>query len=569
MNMSRSCFLPGSASTANGGARPDVLARRIAAGRAVTLDGSSLTCADVDRVARLAAPVQLSTEPAVRERVTRARDTVAAAVAAGATVYGVTTGFGGMADTAIPPDLAGQLQQGLLAFLHAGAGDPLPERDVRAAMLIRANSHLRGASGVRWELIERSAVLLRAGVTPVVRDLGSIGASGDLVPLAAIARAVIGSARQPVVTSGGTVTTAREALSALGLPPLSLQAKEGLALVNGTAVSTARATLCVLDAIDYLDVVTAFHGLAVHALGASSEPYAAFTHEHKPHAGQARIAERMRRLTDGAGASGSQLAERLASGKLGQDRYALRCIPQYLGPVADCLDRACDQLEVEMNSTTDNPLVDPADGRFFHGGNFLAEYVATAMDSLRAHLALACKHVDVQVATLMAPEHSSGLPPSLVGNTALSVNMGLKGLQILGNSIMPLVTYFAAPIADRFPTHAEQFNQNINSQSYGAARLAREQIELARRHLAVALVAVTQAVELKAQRAHGTHDARALLSPPAASIYTTIKDVLGSPVTPGRPTVWDDTDQPLEAFVDRVFADLAACGRIADACKLN
>ena len=219
----------------------------------VVLDGSSLTCADVNRVARLAAPVQLSTEPAVRERVARAREMVAAAVAAGETVYGVTTGFGGMADTAIPPDLAEQLQESLLAFLHTGAGDRLPERDVRAAMLIRANSHLRGASGVRWELIERSVVLLRAGVTPVVRDLGSIGASGDLVPLAAIARAVIGSERQQVVTNSGTVTTARAALSALGLPPLRLQAKEGLALVNGTAVSTARATLCVLDAIDYVE----------------------------------------------------------------------------------------------------------------------------------------------------------------------------------------------------------------------------------------------------------------------------------------------------------------------------
>ena len=350
------------------GAAPDVRARRITAGSAVTLDGSSLTCADVDRVARLGIPVQLSTEPAVRERVDRARDMVAAAVAAGETVYGVTTGFGGMDDTAIPPDLAEQLQESLLAFLHAGAGDPLPERDVRAAMLIRANSHLRGASGVRWELIERSVVLLRAGVTPVVRDLGSIGASGDLVPLAAIARAVTGSERQQVVTSSGTVTTAREALSSLGLPPLTLQAKEGLALVNGTAVSTARAALCVLDAIDYLDVVTAFHGLAVHALGASNESYATFTHEHKPHAGQIRIAERMRRLTNGTGVFGSQLAERLASGKLGQDRYALRCIPQYLGPVADCLDRARDQLEVEMNSTTDNPLVDPVEGRFFHGG---------------------------------------------------------------------------------------------------------------------------------------------------------------------------------------------------------
>jgi phenylalanine ammonia-lyase len=549
-------------------APPDAPARRSTAEGAVVLDGSSLTCADVDRVARLGAPVRLSAEPAVRERVTRACDRVAEAVAAGEAVYGVTTGFGGMGNISISSDLAEQLQENLLAFLHAGAGDPLPERDVRAAMLIRANSHLRGASGVRWELIERSALLLRAGVTPVVRDLGSIGASGDLVPLAAIARAVIGSERQPVVTSRGTMM-AREALSALGLPPLGLQAKEGLGLVNGTAVSTARATLCVLDAIDYLDVVMAFHGLAVHALGASDEPYSAFTHEHKPHAGQARVAERMRKLTNGTSVLGSQIANRVAAGELGQDRYALRCIPQYLGPVADCLDRVRDQLEVEMNSTTDNPLVDTVDGRFYHGGNFLAEYVATGMDSLRAHLALACKHVDVQVATLMAPEHSGGLPPSLVGNTALSVNTGLKGLQILGNSIMPLVTYFAAPIADRFPTHAEQFNQNINSQSYGAARLTREQIELARRHLAVALVAVTQAVELKAERRYGTYDARALLSPSAASIYATIKDVLGSQITPDRPTVWDDTDHPLEAFVDRVFADLAAHGRIADACKLN
>jgi phenylalanine ammonia-lyase len=530
----------------------------------VRLRGEHLTVPDVGRVAD-GCRVTLDLPAEARERFERSRDLVERAVAQGTLVYGVNTGFGGMSDVAVPRDQWALLQRNALLHNRAGAGEPLPERCVRAAMLLRANSHLRGASGLRWELVRRLVEFLNHGATPVVRELGSIGASGDLVPLSAIARAVTGVDPDAPVHHHGSLTTASDVLAQLGLEPLELELKEGLAMVNGTAVSTGVAACCLLDAAGLLSVTLGFHALAAQALCASTEPYDAFVQRCKPHPGQVWVSAAMRRVLGGSHftdprVTGDRSAD--APPGLAQDRYSLRCLPQFLGPVADTIRRVAGELEVELNSANDNPLIDVDSGRILHGGNFLAQYPATGMDALRAQVALMVKHVDAQLALLFAPEFSNGLPASLVGNPVSPANMGLKALQTCGNSIMPLVGYLSAPLADRFPTHAEQFNQNINSQALGATHLARQQLRLSCQHLAIALLCALQAVELRSALVAASYDPRARLSDDTAALYDALCQLLEHRPSAGRPYCRDDGDRDFEADIETLAADLEHGGAL-------
>ena len=200
----------------------------------------------------------------------------------------------------------------------------------------------------------------------------------------------------------------------------------------------------------------------------------------------------------------------------------------------DGLATAARQVETEANCANDNPLIDPDSGEIFHTGNFLAQYTGVAMDQLRYHLGLLAKHVDVQIALLMTPEFSYGLSASLVGNTEAGVNVGLKSLQIGGNSMMPLIAFYGQSIVDRFPTHAEQFNQNINSQAMNSANLARETLDVLEHYLALALLCGVQAVELRAQAGRRTAMMRAdLLSPATAALYEAARTAAAGPPDAG------------------------------------
>lgn len=252
-------------------------------------------------------------------------------------------------------------------------------------------------------------------------------------------------------------------------------------------------------------------------------------------------------------------------GKLIQDRYSLRCLPQFLGPIVDGLAQIARQIEVEANSANDNPLIDVANRDIYHCGNFLAQYTAVAMDQLRYYLGLLAKHLDAQIALLVAPEFNAGLPPSLVGNTEGGINVGFKSLQLVCNSIMPLLSFHGNSLADRFPTHAEQFNQNINSQSLGSAVLARRSLELLEHYLANALLFGVQAAALRTHAVAGHYDARACLSPATARVYEAVHAALGRTPARERPLVWDDTDQFLEALAVGVLEDIARDGRIVEA----
>lgn len=533
----------------------------------VILGDRLLTIPQLVRVARAGVRVKLTDNNHIIKRIKAAGDYINQAVESGKPIYGVTTKFGGMANKAISPEDAAELQNNLVRYHKAGAGKKLPVPEVRAAMLLRMNSHLQGASGIRWKMIERMKTFLNKGVTPHVPELGSIGASGDLTPLAYITGAIIGLDKDFLVDFQGVEMSSLKALERLGMPPIDLLPKEGLAMMNGTSVMTGIAALCTYDAQTLLALAMGSHALMIQGLGGTNQSFHPFIHRMKPHFGQVWTAQQMVNLLAGSRLSFDELngTNHFDGESLIQDRYSLRCLPQYIGPIVDGIKEICQQVEVEMNSVTDNPLIDINRQECYHGGNFLGQYIGVGMDRLRYLLGLLAKHLDVQIALLAAPEFNNGLSASLVGNTDGKVNMGLKALQITGNSIMPMLTFYGNSIADRFPTHAEQFNQNINSQGFASANLTRNSIELAQQYMAVALMFGVQAVDLRTFQVAGHYDSRDYLSPATKPLYEAVRKVVGKSVSNNEPYIWNDRDQFLDAHLTAIVADIQAGGVIVDA----
>ncbi|KAF9432711.1 hypothetical protein BGZ76_010424 [Entomortierella beljakovae] len=536
----------------------------------VILSGNNLSIDDLVRVSRGHHFVKLSDDPSLHSRIEKAYVSMQEAVANNEVIYGVTTGFGGMANILISGDEIDELQDNMLWFLKAGSGNKLPTADVRAAMVLRANSHLNAVSGPRPELIKRLLTMVNVGITPHVPELGSIGASGDLVPLAYIAGSCIGHSAGYKVEFEGKDMEATEALEKVGLPRLRLQPKEALAMLNGTSMCTAIAAGCIHDARELVGLAHHAHALMLQGLRATDFSFDPFIHRNKPHSGQIWSASCLHKLL-----SGSMLI-RCADGKnrnpndgLVQDRYSVRCLPQYMGPIVDSIVESAMQIEVEMNSATDNPLIDPDTSNIYYGGNFLAQYTAVAMDRLRNSLGLVAKHLDVQIAQLTAPEFNNGLAPSLVGNRERHVNMGLKGLQISANSIAPLLCFYGNSLADRYPTHAEQFNQNINSQAFGSANLTRTSIDLLRRMVSISLLFGLQAVDLRTYALKGHYDARELLSPAQIPLYTALREVTGTPPSRKQPWLWNDNQRQLDFDVAAVCDNIANSGSILCAGALD
>ena len=532
----------------------------------VTISGAGLTIASIDAVSR-GAPVRISDDRAVLERVAKSQRVVTDKIARGEQIYGVTTLFGGMADQYVGPELMADVQR-LAVWQHKSTTGPrLSEADVRAAMLLRANSLMKGASGIRLEIIERYATFLNAGAIPHVYQRGSIGASGDLVPFSYIAGAILGLDPAFKVDLRGETLDSHSALAKLGLEPLTLGPKEGLALNNGTGVSTGVAANAMSRALDLTALTLGIHALYAQALLSTSQTFAPFIHAVKPHPGQVWTAKEM-----GALVAGSRLIRDEAAGdrghragKLIQDRYSLRCLPQFIGPIVDGLATAAKQIEIEANCANDNPLVDPDSGEIFHTGNFLAQYTGVAMDSMRYYLGLLAKHVDVQIALLMTPEFSYGLSASLVGNSESKTNVGLKSLQLGGNQMMPLISFYGQSMVDRFPTHAEQFNQNINSQAMNSANLAREQLDVLEHFLALALLCGVQAVELRSKLTADTYDARAVLSPATQPLYVAARTAAAGAPSAARPLHWNDLDEFIQPKVEGILASISSRGVVLEA----
>jgi len=531
---------------------------------AVILRGEGLTIPELVRVARQGAPVTLDDDPARLRRIELSCEYINKALDRGESIYGVTTGFGGMANIRISREEASDLQNNMVWGLRAGAGRRLGNPHVRAAMALRANSHLKGVSGVRLEIIQRLATFLNAQVTPHVREFGSIGASGDLVPLGTITGALIGADRSFTVDFKGEDLDSIAALERLGLPRLTLGPKEGLAMLNGTSVMTGMAALCVHDARLIIALALTIHALMIQALVGTNQSFHPFIHDLKAHPGQSWAASEMLKLLAGSRMIRDELDGRHGDRQddLIQDRYSLRCLPQYLGPIVDGMAAIARQIELEMNSANDNPLIDGERQVSYHGGNLLGQYVGVGMDHLRYYLGLLAKHLDVQIALLVAPEFNRGLAPSLVGNRGRAVNMGLKGVQLAGNSIMPLIAFFGNSLVDRFPPHAEQFNQNVSSQGMESALLARQSINTFHQYMAIALIFAVQAVDLRSHTIVGHYDARASLSPATRPLYEAVRRIVGVPPSNDRPYIWNDSDQSFEKHIAQLASDISEGGNI-------
>ncbi|SHE94330.1 histidine ammonia-lyase [Loktanella atrilutea] len=530
----------------------------------ITLDGASLTLADIDAVARGGAKVAITGDADVLARVHGSRDVIARAVERGEEIYGVTTLFGGMADVHVTRDQLIDVQKIALWQHKSTTGPRLPDADVRAAMLLRANSLMRGASGVRIALIERLVAFLNAGASPQVYQRGSIGASGDLVPLTYIGASILGLSPEFLVDLDGETLDCHTVLAKLGFTPMDPDPKEGLALNNGTGACTGVAANVMARALDAATMALGVHALFAQALLATDQSFDPYIHAQKPHPGQVWSAARMAELLTGGrtirSEAGGDRARR--KGDLIQDRYGIRCLPQFFGPIVDGLSTAARQIETEANTANDNPLINPATGETFHTGNFLAQYTAIAMDSTRYLIGLMCKHIDSQIALMITPAFSNGLTPALVGNMDTGVNVGLKSLHIGMNQMSTQISYLGQSVADRFPTHAEMYNQNINSQAMNAANLARDQMDVTEHFLAAALLTGVQAVEVRSRVETGSCDARDILSPATVPLYEAARVAAAGRPDKARTIVWDDMDGFLQPKVEGLLADIGSRGNV-------
>jgi histidine ammonia-lyase len=411
------------------------------------LDGRSLTIESVVRVARNPA-VRVTVAPAARRALSESRRLVERAVASGQTIYGINTGFGKLANVRVPPDQIDQLQTNLIRSHASGVGSPLPAALVRAVMLLRANVLLRPTSGVRPELVDAVVALLNAGVLPMVPEQGSVGASGDLAPLSHIGLALMGEGY--VLSSNGAGELASEALRRTGLAPFRFAPKEGIAFINGTQAQTALLALLVHDARVLWRTAVGAAAMSLEALRGTPAPLDQRIHECRPHQGQVLAADLMRALL-----RDSEIREsHRENDPRVQDAYSLRCAPQVMGAVADAIAFAEQTAVVELNASTDNPLVFE-NGDVISGGNFHGQPVAQALDILALTLTTLQAIAERRVERLVNPDLSQGLPAFLTQDPGLC--SGFMMVQIAAASLVAESRALAMPASiGSIPTDANQ-----------------------------------------------------------------------------------------------------------------
>jgi len=440
---------------------------------------------------------QVALDPEAAERMRASRAVIERLVDEGGTVYGVTTGFGDLANVRIEPEQVAELQRNLVRSHTAGVGDPLPVEVVRAMLLLRANALAIGLSGVRPALAELLCGMLNEQVHPVIPSRGSVGASGDLAPLAHLAAVLIGEGM--AYTPAGPMDGA-DALSAAGLVPVELGAKEGLALLNGTQLMTALAALVLHDGQRLAASADVIGAMSLEAMEGTA---AAFDEEligARPHPGQVAVAAHLRELLAGSqiGASHADSPHRL------QDAYSIRCMPQVHGAVQDALDQLGSVLAVEMNAATDNPLVF-ADGRVVSGGNFHGEPMALAIDYAKIALAELASISERRTARLV-DAHLSGLPPFL--SEAPGLRSGLMIVQYTAAALVNEMQTLAHPASvDTIPTSANQ-EDHVSMGATGALHL-REVLEKAETVLAIEALCAAQGLDFRGPMRPGRGVARA------------------------------------------------------------
>ena len=511
---------------------------------ALHIDGNSLTLADVREVVYDFRPVLLGAD--AREAVNRARAVVDDQVANNRVAYAITTGVGKLADVRIPPDQIRQLQLNLIRSHCAGVGEPMTEPEVRAMMLLRANSLSKGYSGVRALVIDTLCEMLNRRVHPVVPARGSVGASGDLAPLAHLVLPMLGEGQVLIADRSGKYSgahlAAADALREAGIKPLVLEAKEAVSLINGTQGMLSVGVLALLAAEVLVDSADVIGALSLDALHGTDAAFDARIHQVRPHSGQLRTAENLRRLLEG-----SQIRESHRDCARVQDAYSLRCMPQIHGAVRDTLAHCRRVMETEINSAVDNPLVfapvhrpgqqnGDTEGDILSGGNFHGEPVAFVLDFLGIALSSLAGVSERRLERLVNPALNEGLPPFLAPGAGL--NSGFMMAQVTAAALASENKVLAHPASvDSITTSGNK--EDYVSMGMAASLKLRQIVANTRHVLAIEAMAAAQGIDFLAplktsKRLHSAHAAIRSVSPPIehdrvlADDFARISDLIAS-----------------------------------------
>jgi histidine ammonia-lyase len=458
---------------------------------ALHISGNDLTLEEVREVAAERRPVLLSAD--AREAVNRARAVVDEIVAGDKLAYAVTTGVGKLSDVRIVGDQIRELQVNLVRSHAVGVGEPLAVAETRAMMLLRANSLAKGFSGVRGIVIDTLCEMLNRGVTPFVPSQGSVGASGDLAPLAHLALALIGEGE--CIDPTGARIASGDALKRAQIKPLALEAKESISLINGTQAMLAVGTLALLAAETLVDTADVLGGLCCDALKGTDTAFDERIHKARPHRGQMKSAANLRKMLEG-----SQIRESHRNCGRVQDAYSLRCIPQVHGAVRDTLSHCREVFEIEANSAVDNPLVFITNAKTFEGdvisgGNFHGEPLAFALDFLGIALSALAGISERRIERLVNPALSEGLPPFLAQGAGL--NSGFMMPQVTAAALVSENKVLAHPASvDSITTSGNK--EDFVSMGMTAANKLKRIVDNTRNVLAIEAMAVAQAIDFLA-----------------------------------------------------------------------
>jgi histidine ammonia-lyase len=457
--------------------------------RIVRFDQSRLTIEDIVDIAQGRAAAALSDDPAFLATIQRGADFLERLLREDGTIYGVTTGYGDSCTVTVPPELVADLPHHLYTYHGVGLGEYFTPAQTRAILASRLASLSKGYSGVSVELLLQITRLLDAGLLPLIPSEGSVGASGDLTPLSYLAAVLCGERE---VWRDGVQVPAAQALLEAGITPLRLRPKEGLAIMNGTAVMTALACMA-YDRADYLvKLTTRITAMASFAMDGNAHHFDEVLFSVKPHAGMQQVAAWLR--TD----LPTDQWER--NGKRLQDRYSIRCAPHVIGVLADAMPFFRSSIENELNSANDNPLIDGDNERVLHGGHFYGGHIAFAMDGMKNAVANLADLLDRQMALLVDSRYNHGLPANLSGATGprAAINHGLKALQISASAWTAEALKLTMP-ASVFSRSTECHNQDKVSMGTIAARDCLRVLELTEQVVAALLITVRQGVWLRCQ----------------------------------------------------------------------